>query len=133
MNAESRPARPGATTRCPERGDRHDILRRRRSGCHSLETALPARRGTRRDAHDGLDEPPAIFGRRERLEPQGFPAPRFGTRRRWRRPAPARRTSDDDEAAADTRAAMLFDNESRVVRDHDRGLRLIMEDVLGLA
>ena len=35
--------------------------------------------------------------------------------------------------AADTRAAMLFDNESRVVRDHDHGPRLVMEDVLGLA
>ena len=34
--------------------------------------------------------------------------------------------------AADTRTAMLFDNESRVVRDHDRGPRLVMEDVLGL-
>ena len=35
--------------------------------------------------------------------------------------------------AADTRAAMLFDNESRVVQDHDRGPRLVMEDVLGLS
>ena len=35
--------------------------------------------------------------------------------------------------AADTRQAMLFDNESRVVRDHDRGPRLVMEEVLGLA
>ncbi len=34
---------------------------------------------------------------------------------------------------ADTRQAMLFDNESRIVRDHDRGPRLVMEDVLGLA
>ena len=34
---------------------------------------------------------------------------------------------------ADTRQAMLFDNESRVVRDHDRGPRLVMEEVLGLA
>ena len=34
--------------------------------------------------------------------------------------------------SADTRAAMLFDNESRVVRDHDRGPRLVMEDLLGL-
>ena len=37
------------------------------------------------------------------------------------------------ENAADTREAMLFDNESRIVRDHDRGPRLVMEDVLGLA
>ena len=35
--------------------------------------------------------------------------------------------------AADTRQAMLFDNESRIVRDHDRGPRLAMEEVLGLA
>ena len=35
--------------------------------------------------------------------------------------------------SADTRAAMLFDNESHVVRDHDRGPRLAMEDVLGLS
>lgn len=35
--------------------------------------------------------------------------------------------------ARDTRQAMLFDNESRIVRDHDRGPRLIMEEVLGLA
>ena len=35
--------------------------------------------------------------------------------------------------ARDTRQAMLFDNESRIVRDHDRGPRLVMEDVLGLA
>ena len=34
---------------------------------------------------------------------------------------------------ADTRQAMLFDNESRIVRDHDRGPRLVMEAVLGLA
>ena len=37
------------------------------------------------------------------------------------------------ENAADTREAMLFDNESRIVRDHDRGPRLVMEEVLGLA
>ena len=37
------------------------------------------------------------------------------------------------ENAADTRESMLFDNESRIVRDHDRGRRLLMEDVLGLA
>ena len=35
--------------------------------------------------------------------------------------------------ATDTRQAMLFDNESRIVRDHDRGPRLVMEEVLGLA
>ena len=35
--------------------------------------------------------------------------------------------------AADTRQAMIFDNESRIVRDHDRGPRLVMEEVLGLA
>ena len=35
--------------------------------------------------------------------------------------------------AQDTRQAMLFDNESRIVRDHDRGPRLVMEEVLGLA
>ncbi len=35
--------------------------------------------------------------------------------------------------ARDTRQAMLFDNESRIVRDHDRGPRLVMEEVLGLA
>ena len=35
--------------------------------------------------------------------------------------------------AADTRQAMLFDNESRIVQDHDRGPRLVMEEVLGLA
>ena len=35
--------------------------------------------------------------------------------------------------ARDTRQAMLFDNESRIVRDHDRGPRQVMEDVLGLA
>ena len=35
--------------------------------------------------------------------------------------------------ARDTRQAMLFDNQSRIVRDHDRGPRLIMEEVLGLA
>ena len=34
--------------------------------------------------------------------------------------------------ARDTRQAMLFDNESRIVRDHDRGPRLVMEEVLGL-
>lgn len=34
--------------------------------------------------------------------------------------------------SGDTRPAMLFDNESRAVRDHDRGPRLVMEDVLGL-
>ena len=33
---------------------------------------------------------------------------------------------------ATTRDAMLFDNDSRVVRDHDRGPRLVMSDVLEL-
>ncbi len=35
--------------------------------------------------------------------------------------------------ARDTRQAVIFDNESRIVRDHDRGPRLVMEEVLGLA
>jgi para-nitrobenzyl esterase len=34
--------------------------------------------------------------------------------------------------SADTREAMLFNNESRIVRDHDRGPRLVMEEVLKL-
>ena len=34
---------------------------------------------------------------------------------------------------ADTRQAMLFNNESRIVRDHDRDPRLVMEEVLRLA
>ena len=33
---------------------------------------------------------------------------------------------------ATTRDAMLFNNDSRVVRDHDRGARLVMEEVLKL-
>ena len=35
--------------------------------------------------------------------------------------------------AADTRQAMIFDNESRIAHDHDRGPRLVMEGILGLA
>ncbi len=34
--------------------------------------------------------------------------------------------------AADTREAMLFNTESRIVRDHDRGPRLVMNEVLKL-
>ncbi|HJN43051.1 MAG: carboxylesterase family protein [Vicinamibacterales bacterium] len=34
--------------------------------------------------------------------------------------------------STDTREAMLFNNESRIVRDHDRGPRLVMEEVLKL-
>ena len=34
--------------------------------------------------------------------------------------------------ATTSREAMLFDNQSRIVRDHDRGPRLVMEDVLKL-
>ena len=34
--------------------------------------------------------------------------------------------------AADSRDAMLFNTESRIVRDHDRGPRLVMEEVLKL-
>ena len=34
--------------------------------------------------------------------------------------------------SADTRHAMIFDNESRIATDHDRGPRLVMEAILGL-
>ena len=34
--------------------------------------------------------------------------------------------------SADSRDAMLFNSESRIVRDHDRGARLVMEEVLKL-
>ena len=34
--------------------------------------------------------------------------------------------------SADTRHAMIFDNESRIATDHDRGPRLVIEAVLGL-